>query len=193
MIAVGKTSILGFIRPKDNFRVVRDGKVYRSKQLSPSEFSQYVERHGIQTILNLRHGQVQKASWQQKKQQIERAGCAVVSIPLRGFRYPTSAQVKQLLDFFHATQGPVLIHCKRGRDRTGMVAGLWRIEREQANYRQAKKEITFWRHGHIGLPMKRFLQLWEKLRHETDSIEQALERYTQLYEGGLHKKWLWRA
>ncbi len=194
MIAIGRTSILGFIRPKDNFRVVTSGKLYRAKQLTPKAFGKYAKTHGITTVLNLRTDQVRKPSWQRQKKEIEKQGCAVVSIPMRGFAYPTPQQVSALLEFFSTTKGPILIHCRRGRDRTGTVAALWRIEYEGADYREAQKELTFWRHGHVGLPMKRFLQLWVNLRKKYGSSDQALKAYSEVYkQKKLARKWLWRA
>ena len=182
MIAIGHTSILGFIRPKDNFRVVRAGKIYRCKQLTPKLFGKYAREHSITTVLNLRTDSVRKVSWQREKQEIERQGCRVVSVPMRGFMYPTPEQVSALLAVFKNTHGPILIHCRRGRDRTGTVAALWRIEYEGANYRQAQRELTFWRHGHIGLPMKRFLQLWVALRRKHGSSPAALRAYREIYK-----------
>ncbi len=194
MIAIGRTSILGFIRPKDNFRVVRTGKLYRCKQLTPKLFCKYAKEHEITTVLNLRTDSVKKPSWQNQKRLIEQQGFKVVSLPMRGFIYPTPEQVSALLAFFKNNKGPVLIHCRRGRDRTGTVAALWRIEYEGANYRVAQRELTFWKHGHIGLPMKRFLKLWVTLREKHRSSAEALKAYREIYtQKKLARKWLWRA
>ncbi len=194
MIAIGRTSVLGFIRPKDNFRTVRDGKLYRCKQLTPKLFGKYAKAHGITTVLNLRTNSVRRPSWEKEKRAIEQQGCKVVSVPMRGFMYPTPEQVSTLLKFFKQTTGPVLIHCRRGRDRTGTVAALWRIEYEGATYAQAQRELTFWKHGHLGLPMKRFLQLWVALKAAHGSSDNALRAYRKVYaERRLAKKWLWRA
>lgn len=194
MIAIGRTSILGFIRPKDNFRIVRAGKLYRCKQLTPKLFGKYAQRYGIMTVLNLRMNSVKQPSWEKEKQAIEAQGCTVVNIPMRGFMYPTPAQVEKLLHFFKQHTAPILIHCRRGRDRTGTVAAFWRIEYEGASYRQAKKELTFWKHGHIGIPMKRFLQLWIQLKVQHGTSKQALEAYRTIYtKKKLARKWLWRA
>ena len=194
MIAIGRTSILGFIRPKDNFRTVRKGKLYRCKQLTAKLFGKYAKAHGITTVLNLRTNSVKKPSWEKEKKAIEAQGCNVVSVPMRGFMYPTPDQVAMLLDFFKRTKGPVLVHCRRGRDRTGTVVGLWLIEYEGADYLEAKRELTFWRHGHLGLPMKRFLQLWVMLKQKHGSSAKALDAYKEIYtKRRLARKWLWRA
>lgn len=64
---------------------------------------------------------------------VVQAGMRYIHIPMHsGFFYadpPTDAQVKQFLSVVRdTTQYPVFIHCKAGKDRTGAMSAIYRME-----------------------------------------------------------------
>ena len=86
-----------------------------------------LQKKGFKTIICLR-------SWLgEDREDVERLGMIAVSIPmqadLRGSKPPTEVQIEQffaiVLDPRHQ---PVYFHCAHGKDRTGTLAALYRME-----------------------------------------------------------------
>ena len=51
-------------------------------------------------------------------------------MPLDGWSAPTDAQVARILDLIDRSPAPVLIHCKRGADRTGTIVAVYRMQHQ---------------------------------------------------------------
>lgn len=80
---------------------------------------------GVKTIIDLRHGK-DHADTEQK--QAERLGLRYINVPMEGLTAPTDKQIGDLLAVFNAAdQGPVFVHCREGKDRTGTVVACYRI------------------------------------------------------------------
>lgn len=95
-----------------------DDKLFRSAQPDVEGFTE-ARRLGIQTVLNLRSGH----------SDVETAA----GLRLRLRRIPTEARsltIEQLvlaLRVIRETEGPVLVYCWQGSDRTGAVCALYRV------------------------------------------------------------------
>ncbi len=107
--------------PIDRFRRVADG-VYRSAQ-PDSDHLRALKEAGFRTILNLRSAHSERA-------EAEALGMRVVEIPMKADANPPSDD--DVRRFFEVVLDPgarpVLIHCAVGRDRTGAMSALYRIE-----------------------------------------------------------------
>jgi len=73
-------------------------------------------------------------------------GMTLVAIPVRadllGSTAPTDAQVKTFFEtVLDSTRRPVFFHCRRGADRTGVFAALYRIEVDGWTNQQAIEEM----------------------------------------------------
>jgi len=83
---------------------------------------------GIKTIVNLR-GTDELAVSQQKE--AEAAGLRYFNIPMPGLSAPSDDQVERVMAVINDPNNqPVFIHCKRGSDRTGTIAAVYRISHE---------------------------------------------------------------
>jgi tyrosine-protein phosphatase SIW14 len=106
-----------------NFHQV-DRNLYRGAQPS-DEGLKNLAALGVKTIIDLRHG-TDHADTEQ--QEAERLGLRYINVPMEGLTPPTDKQIADLMAIFNAAdQGPVFVHCREGKDRTGAVIACYRI------------------------------------------------------------------
>jgi protein tyrosine phosphatase (PTP) superfamily phosphohydrolase (DUF442 family) len=109
-----------------NFHKVNDG-LYRGGQPS-HEGLESLAKLGIKTVVDLR---VPVGPSDREKSLVESFGMHYVHIPLHGGETPTQADIDRsfsiLLD---SSQWPVFVHCREGKDRTGMIVACYRISRD---------------------------------------------------------------
>jgi hypothetical protein len=122
------------------FVEVVPGKIYRGLQPGDKEDYEYLRKAGIKTHLNLR-----KYLWWQERSMRKKAEA-------EGFLYrhagmptlwnePHDPEVEQALsDLNDPALQPIYIHCRLGKDRTGMVVALYRVLYEQWSPCPAWKE-----------------------------------------------------
>jgi uncharacterized protein (TIGR01244 family) len=103
----------------DNFDRVDDG-LYRGAQPSERGIAELKNR-GVQTVIDLRDDRnPNEQKW------VENAGMRYINIPSNASRVEP-AKVAQFLDAMNDSPGPVFVHCKQGRDRTGLAVGAYRM------------------------------------------------------------------
>jgi len=95
-----------------------DDHVYRSAQPGKEGF-QYLKTLGIRNILNLRDNH-------QDDPGSKNPGLNLFRVPMDAGTIKT-ADVVAALRFIKKSEGPVLIHCWHGSDRTGTISALYRI------------------------------------------------------------------
>jgi protein tyrosine/serine phosphatase len=110
-----------------NFHRVSD-HLFRGAQPSNAGIKKLSEL-GIKTIVNLR-GTDELTTAQQKE--AEAAGLRYFNIPMPGLSAPSDDQVARVMAIIDDPDNhPVFIHCKRGSDRTGTIAAVYRISHEE--------------------------------------------------------------
>src|SRR5690606_15612806 len=77
-----------------------------------------------------------------------RYGIELVNYKVRSRAAPSRAEVKGALELFDSIQYPMLMHCKSGADRAGLMSVLYRHLKEGVPLAEAKQELS-WRFGHI--------------------------------------------
>jgi protein tyrosine/serine phosphatase len=164
----------------NNFHVVSDKKIYRSKTLSKKSLLKIVDAHGIKTILLLRAENPQATWYQEEIKIVREKNLTFIAYPLNAQCSPSKEQVRRLYELFCTIKFPVLIHCKAGADRTGMVCALWHLFQgsslEQALQEQTLKQCHMrWRYPYMRKTTKHLHALYKQ--HGT--IEKALEFYNQ--------------
>jgi len=137
-------------------RVVEDGKLYRSGQLTSSGFVETVKRYGIKTVVNLQQEAKDPflpGSWQGKPQVYESDLCeslGVAYVQLDGGvldhpDLPAGSRPLVIDQFFALVDNekswPILIHCKAGLHRTGLVTAVYRMEYNKWSQREAVEEL----------------------------------------------------
>lgn len=120
-----------------NFHKVTDG-VYRcgliSKQAAP-----LLKELGVKTVVtfdnNLKRVEQERAF-------LSEQGIKLESIPWSGWDYPDDRVVEQTLTLLDSREAkPIVIHCKHGQERTGVIIASWRISHEHWPVERAYLEM----------------------------------------------------
>ncbi len=168
----------------DNFRVVIPGLLLRANQLQPPIFNAYITEHGIKAVINLIGAQPTEELWQQEVADCELQGVALYNLALKVHEFMQPQDLAVLLSIFDEAPGPLMIHCRRGVDRTGVAAGLWLLEKGGVTRQVACQQLNYLCYGHRGSKypqMLWFITLWGALRSRYDRVT-ALREYQAIYE-----------
>jgi protein tyrosine/serine phosphatase len=116
-----------------NFRVVREGVLYRSGQMSVAGLQRMIHDYGIRTVVNLRDGLTAADVAEERyclKEQVN-----FVRLPPLAWAGGSAAPVEQNVRLFREVMSdprnhPVLVHCFAGIHRTGGYCAVYRMEFE---------------------------------------------------------------
>ena len=104
-------------------------------------------RTGIKTVLNLRGERSCGSYW------LERAACArhgvrLVNYQLRSRAAPSKAELWGAKNVLDSVEYPILLHCKSGSDRAGLMSVLYKHLKLGQPIVEAKRELSL-KYGHI--------------------------------------------
>ena len=147
VVAIGLTggsigSYWGVVQYNGNFHAVTEGSLYRSAQLDKGEIEQAVREHGIRAILNLRGAHPGEAWYDDEVAVSQALGVAHFDYGLSAHRFVTDGQIADLLGIIRRAPKPLLVHCKSGADRTGLVSALYRFAVEGQTAKDADRQLT---------------------------------------------------
>jgi hypothetical protein len=149
-----------------NFHVVIPGAVYRSSQPSAERLEEIIKKYGIRTVVNFR-GVDESARWYLDQCRVtSRYGVSEEDINgSSASRLPSIYHVRELVEILDRSEYPVLFHCNRGIDRTGMASAIALMLKANASLAEARKQIGP-RYGHLPLGktanIDRFFDLYEE-------------------------------
>jgi len=155
-----------------NFGVVEASRVYRAAQPS-SNLPRLIQELRLASILNLRGGSDADAWYASEVRETRERGVAFYDLPMSATRRPLRRELLTLLDLFERCPYPLLIHCKSGSDRTGLVSGLYLLYVRGESPEQALRAFSLF-HGHVALggterlhePFNEY-ETWLNARHLT--------------------------
>jgi protein tyrosine phosphatase (PTP) superfamily phosphohydrolase (DUF442 family) len=131
-----------------NFHTVIPDRVYRSAQLNDGTLRQIVKDRDIRTVINLRGCCPQFLWYRQERETLEELGVAQMDINFSSTLVPSVTAMRQLVDTLSTCEYPVLLHCRRGADRTGLAAAVAVLLDSEANPGGARGQLS-WRYGHV--------------------------------------------
>ena len=136
----------GFLRIAwHNKHQIADG-VWRSNQPSPGRILTLADQ-GIKTIINLR-GPRDDGGWQLEAEACRKAGITLFDFTARSRAAPSKAMIHDAKSLFAEIKKPVLMHCKSGADRAGLMSALYLLILENQPANIAMRQLA-WKYGHI--------------------------------------------
>lgn len=155
------------LTPFDNFHPIAKGRAYRSGQLSAEKLRHVLETYGVKTVINLRGPNQGREWYDEEKAACAAAGVRMVDVSLSAGALPSKEHVLSLYDLFQdESVEPLLIHCRGGADRSGMIAAMWRMEVLGDDRETALRELS-WLYGHFPArfpDMTAFIRMFEPSR-----------------------------
>ena len=142
LMAASIGSYWGILQYQGNLHAVSAGILYRSAQLSKAETRWAVHEYGIKSVLNLRGANAGSPWYDDEIAASGELGLAHFDYPLSAKRFVTSREIAEILDIVRKAPKPLLIHCKSGADRSGLVAALYRFAETGASPAEADRELS---------------------------------------------------
>lgn len=131
-----------------NIHTVVPGKVYRSAQLRGSTLSRLIREKGIRTVVNLRGIGPETPWFLEECQATHETDVNQEDITLSAKRLPAPTEIRRLIDVLDHTDYPIVIHCQRGADRTGLAATVYLLLQPGVTLPQARWQLSP-RYGHF--------------------------------------------
>lgn len=127
-------------------RIGGSSKAWRSAQPAPHQV-RAIAKSGVKTIINLRGQRVCGSFW------LEEDACRRHGINLRNFTIssrapPSKDALRAMKAMFDEVEYPILLHCKSGADRAGLMSVFYAFMHEGVPMDIAKKQLSL-RYGHI--------------------------------------------
>jgi protein tyrosine phosphatase (PTP) superfamily phosphohydrolase (DUF442 family) len=133
-----------------NVHTVIPGRVYRSAQLSQSQLERLIAQIGLRTVVNLR-GCCPETPWYQDDARATcRMGINQEDLTFSARRYPHPGEVQRLLEVLDQAEYPLLFHCARGADRTGLASTLAVLLLTDQDLKVARRQLWL-RYGHLAV------------------------------------------
>lgn len=119
---------------------------WRSAQPAPHDLRRCA-RDGIKTIVNLR-GVRDCGAYRLEVKTCQATGLKLVDFPVKSRATPEPELIASAAKLFREIEYPILMHCKSGADRAGLMATLYMILKERLPVAEAAKQLD-WRYGHF--------------------------------------------
>ena len=127
-------------------QIARD--IWRSAQPAPHHL-RWAATRGIKTVVNLRGSRDQSfgTRWLEE-QACKRHGLKLVDLPLRSRAAPDREEFHAVRNALSAVTFPILVHCKSGADRAGLMSVLALHVHHGVPIEEARKQLSL-QFGHV--------------------------------------------
>lgn len=136
-----------------NFDRVND-HIYRSGEPSVVGL-QELSALGIKRVIDLRE---KSEATTFEKETLEKLGIKYTNIPFDAWSAPSNGQIQRVLKLLtDSDPSPILLHCRRGKDRTGTVIACYRIQHDGWDNRRALAEAKEHGMSHLERGMQGYI------------------------------------
>lgn len=130
-----------------NFHAVESGQVYRSAQLDGEDLKKRIQENGIKSVLNLR-GESPGSDWYDAELAATRSqGITHLDYRMSAGKPLSLEQMQEVLRLIEQAPKPILIHCKAGADRTGLISAIY-LANQGASMERVQEALSV-RYGHL--------------------------------------------
>jgi hypothetical protein len=169
-----------------NIHVVAAGEVYRSARLDPPDLIRVVRQYKIRTLFNLCGCSDPEPWYKQESLATCQLDICQEDLGFSAGRLPSIYAMRRLVEALDRCDYPILIHCHRGIDRTGMASTVALLLHTDVGLAEARQQLSL-RFGHlaVGRPAQidRFFDLYQEwLRTKNLSHSSAHFRQWAVYE-----------
>ena len=115
---------------------------YRSNQPFPWQILADKNKRGVKTIINLR-GIRNCSSFFLEKETCEKHNIKLINFPVTSRAAPKTETILAAKKLFNEIEYPIIMHCKSGADRAGLMSALYLILHKNVSVIEAKKQLSF--------------------------------------------------
>ncbi len=169
-----------------NFYEVVPEKFYRCSQLSASRLESVIKKNNIKTVVNLR-GCCDTVPWYMDQvQAIHNCNISQEDLSFSAGRLPSTKTINQLADVIDQSEKPMLFHCHKGIDRTGMAVVMSELLQTDISLENALGQLSpYYGHLNIGRTahIDEFFVLYKEwlvqkgLAHTSDRFREWVKKY----------------
>jgi hypothetical protein len=186
-LALGGGLYGAYVLVGPNFHTVIPGAVYRCAQPTAAGLERLVRRYGIRTVVNLRGCCDPLPFYLEECRAANRLNLSQEDVGLSANRLPSPQALRQLVAILDRSQYPLLFHCNKGADRSGLASGATLLLLTDTPLEQARAQLGP-RYGHLPLGrtalLDRFFDLYGEwlaargLAHRPDAFRRwATQEY----------------
>lgn len=136
----------GVVRMVYNNRHKISDEAWRSAQPAPHHIRS-AARAGVKTVVNLRGDQSFGTTWLEERACAQN-GLKLVNFKLRSRAAPTRDELCAIRELLETISYPVLLHCKSGADRAGLMSVIYAHVRKGIPISEARQQLSL-KYGHI--------------------------------------------
>ena len=125
-----------------NFATVQPDRVYRSGQMHGWGLARTIHDQKIKTVLNLRGHHPEQPWYRAERAATLAAGAAQVDIALSSCEWMSRTQMRTLVDVLLTSDTPILIHCWRGAERTGLASAFLTLLKDGSTLEDARAAFS---------------------------------------------------
>ncbi|AEA33166.1 phosphatase PAP2 family protein [Hippea maritima] len=131
-----------YMEENGNFHTVENGALYRSGQLDKDELLYYIKQYHIKSIVNLR-GKQQGKNWYKEEIKLSKQLNLVhIDFRLSPNKIAKPRKLIKLINILEKIPKPILIHCKAGADRSGLVSAIWKYYVENYPIKRSDEQLS---------------------------------------------------
>lgn len=147
-ILIGIAPIVGWAGWKiftGNLGVVQEGRIYRSAQLSADRLAAVLREKRIKSVLNLRGEHPETAWYREEADATHKAGAVHIDLALSSSEWLSRKQALALVETIETCDKPMIVHCWRGAERTGLASAFAELLRPGGTLADAEAQFS-WRY-----------------------------------------------